>query len=365
MKLLYITNGINGSGGLERVLSIKASYLADAMDYEVHIAGLNNATTNLFYEFSDKIILHDVSVFGNPIGYIKKYVLGFRNLVANVKPDVILVCDDGLKGFFLPTILGKKVPIIYERHVSKNIEIRKNSSVLKMLFTKVKLLFMDYLASTFDKFIVLTNGNKSEWKNKNVVVIPNPLSFYPTESSSLTNKKVIAVGKQSYQKGYDLLLQSWKIVQDKNPDWQLEIYGKKEPKEGLEEQAKQLGIENSVTFFEPEKNIQSKYLESSIYVMSSRFEGFGMVLIEAMACGIPCVSFDCPFGPSDIVKDNEDGFLVENGNTTQLAEKLNVLIENENLRKDFGQKAKQNVKRFEVEFILKQWDELFKEITKK
>lgn len=115
-------------------------------------------------------------------------------------------------------------------------------------------------------------------------------------------------------------------------------------------------------FFEPEKNILSKYLQSSIYVMSSRFEGFGMVLIEAMACGVPCVSFDCPFGPSDIIKNNEDGFIVENGNSEALAEKLNLVIEDDSLRKDFGVNAKQNVKRFLPEIILKQWVELFKEV---
>lgn len=362
MKLLYITNGINGSGGLERVLSIKASYLADILGYDVHIAGLNNSTSNLFYNFSNAIRLHNIAVSGNPINYIKSYVSGFKKLVKEVNPDIIIVCDDGLKGFFIPTIIGKSIPIIYERHVSKSIEVRKNASVFKMINTKMKLLLMDLLSKTFNKFVVLTIENRREWKGKNVVVISNPLSFYPIESSALVNKKVIAVGKQSHQKGYDLLLQSWKLVQDKNPDWQLEIYGKKDASQGLEQQAKQLKIENSVSFFEPEKNIKEKYLQSSIYVMSSRFEGFGMVLIEAMACGVPCVSFNCPFGPSDIIKDNEDGFLVENGNTIQLAEKLNLLIKNKDIRNDFGKNAKQNVKRFQPEIILKQWDELFKEL---
>ncbi len=364
MKLLYITNGINGSGGLERVLSVKASYLAEKLNYEVHILTLNGGHENLFYDFSPEITLHDISVTGNPFLYIQKYVSGIRATIKKVKPNVIVVCDDGLKAFFLPTIFGTAIPIIYERHVSKNIEIGKNFNIWKMLLVKLKMKTMDVLASSFTKFVVLTESNTKEWKNKNVQIISNPLPFYPKESAALLNKKVIAVGKQSYQKGYDRLLHSWQKVNEKNPDWHLEIYGKLDPSQQLESLAERLGIENSVRFFEPETAITQKYLDSSVYVMSSRFEGFGMVLIEAMACGVPCVSFDCPFGPSDIISDGKDGFLVENGNTTALAERLNLLIEHTYLRIEMGENAKENVKRFLPENIMNQWDELFKSVAR-
>lgn len=360
MKLLYITNGVNGSGGLERVLSIKASYLVDKLGYEVTILGLNQGCSNLFYDFSDRIKFEEIEVSGNPFSYIKKYIYGIKNTIKKINPDVIIVCDDGLKAFFLPTILGNAKPIIYERHVSKNIEIGKDFGIFKLIIAKTKMKIMEVLGSTFTKFIVLTNENTKEWNLKNLQIISNPLSFYPNESASLKNKKVIAVGKQSYQKGYDRLLLSWQKVIAKNPDWQLEIYGKKDSSQGFENLAKELNIESSVTFFDAEKNILPKYLDSSIYVMSSRFEGFGMVLIEAMACGIPCVSFDCPFGPSDIIQNDVDGFLVENDNTNELANRLNQLIEDENLRLKMGMNAKENVKRFLPETIMNQWDDLFK-----
>ena len=363
MKLLYITNGIKGAAGLERVLAIKASYLADVLGYEVHILTLNHNNNSIFYDFSPKIQLHDVAVSGNPIQYLKKYVSGIKNTVQKIQPDVISVCDDGLKGFFIPMFISKKYPIIYERHVSKSIELGDNPSFLQKKIVGMKFLAMNLLANSFDQFVVLTQDNLTEWQLNNIVVISNPLSFYPIESSFLQRKTVIAVGKQSFQKGFDRLLQSWALVQEHYPDWQLEIYGKFDESQGLDALATALEISKSVHFFEPEKNIQSKYLASSLFVMSSRFEGFGMVLTEAMACGVPCVSFDCPCGPSDIIKDGEDGFLVENGNINSFAQKMLLLIENESLRAAMGEKAKHNVTRYLPETIMAQWDLLFKEIA--
>jgi glycosyltransferase involved in cell wall biosynthesis len=222
---------------------------------------------------------------------------------------------------------------------------------------------MDFLAKDFSKFIVLTEGNKNEWKLKNLQVIPNPLPFFSAEKSSLENKKVIAVGKQSYQKSYDRLLKSWALLGKEFKDWELHIYGKFDENLGLENLAKDLKIQNQVYFHLPEKKIEEKYAESSIFVLSSRYEGFGMVLIEAMSFGIPCVSFDCNYGPSDIIKDNEDGFLIKNGDEKDFAQKLQELMRDENLRKEMGEKARVNVERFLPENVVKKWDELFKKIV--
>ena len=365
MKLLYITNGINGAGGLERVLSIKASYLADFYGYQVTILSLNNAHLNPFYTFSDKIKMKSIRVGGNPLQYTISYIKEIQKVVSGLNPDVIAVCDDGLKAFFTPLVLGKKTPIIYERHVSKLIEQQDSDGFIKRITTKVKWVLMDALGNQFKKFVVLTDGNLLEWQHlKNLQVISNPLSFYPKESSALDSKKVIAVGKQGYQKGYDLLLPAWKIVNQKFPEWKLEIYGSFDPASNLEKLAKDLKIDTSVSFNIPVKEIQQKYLEASIYVMSSRYEGFGMVLTEAMACGVPCVSFNCNYGPSDIVKNGIDGYLVAPQNSEELASKLLLLIENEQLRKEMGVNAKENVKRFLPEIIVKQWDELFKNLVK-
>jgi glycosyltransferase involved in cell wall biosynthesis len=360
MKLLYITNGIKDPSGLERVLSVKASYLAEEMGYAVHILTLNNKGAQPFYAFSTKITYHDVLVGGNPLQYIKHYINGIKKVVKTIEPDIILVCDDGLKGFFLPILLRKPCPVFYERHVSKVVELGENPSFFKKLTVGVKFFLMQQLGKTFDQFVVLTEDNTKEWPMPNVVVISNPLSFYPAESSMLTDKKVIAVGKHSLQKGYDRLLQSWQLVQQAYPDWQLEIYGKIDSKYGFETLSKSLHTDGSVTFFPPVADIQAKYLESSLFVLSSRFEGFGMVLIEAMACGVPCVTFDCPYGPADIVAHQKDGLVVKNDDIQGFANAIKQMLESQELRASMGKAAKQNVKRFLPEVIMPQWDTLFK-----
>lgn len=366
LKLLYITNQISGSGGLERVLSIKAGYLADKLNYEVHIVTLNQGSKPLFYKFSDSLIYHDIDAIGNPLSYFLKYKKGLNKVVKLVKPDIISVCDDGLKGFFVPWFINKPCPMVYERHVSKNIEIKSDSTTLFQKI-KIKLVFalMNLGAKKYNKFIVLTKGNLEEWHLNNLQVISNPLSFYPKEIAALENKTVIAVGKHCHQKGYDRLLKSWEILSKEHLGWKLEIYGSIDKNEGLEDLAKKLKINDSVTFFPPEKNIGEKYKNSSIYVMSSRYEGFGMVLTEAMAYGIPCVSFNCPHGPSDIIKDGIDGFLVTNGDIKALSKKLIYLINNHPKRKEMGAIARKNVLRFSAEVIVPKWDELFKKLINK
>jgi len=359
IKLLYITNGINGSGGLERVLSIKASYLAEHYDYEVTILSLNNSHVNPFYNFSNKIKMLSIPVQGNALHYIQSYKIGLQKTVNQIKPDIISVCDDGLKGFFIPRILKTNAKIIYERHVSKLIEANSSQGFIKSSLIKGKWQLMSILAKGFSKFILLTEDNRKEWNSlNNVEVIANPLSFSPENVSTLEAKTVICVGKVSYQKGQDLLVKAWERVWEKHPDWKLELYGN--PNDDFLNTKKL--ISKNIHYFPPEKEIMKKYLDSSIYVMASRFEGFGMVLIEAMACGVPCVSFNCNYGPGDIIKDGEDGFLVEKENIEALSNKIITLIENEELRKNMGKNAKINVSRFAPEMVVMQWDKLFTQL---
>lgn len=363
MKLLYITNGITGAGGLERVLAVKASVLAERFGYEVHILSLNEEGKEPFFEFSPRIIRHSIAVGGHPLQYIKAYNNGIRQKVTDIKPDVISVCDDGLKGFFIPKIVDTTIPVVYERHVSQMTERGEGQNRISGMVSGFKFRVMNHLAKSFDRFVVLTAGNTKEWHLNNMAVIPNPLPFYPEQVSTLQNKKVIAVGKQSYQKAYDLLLASWAKLPTELKDWELHIYGKKNESLQLSTLAEQLGIAAQVFFHAPVKDIEAKFLESSVFVLSSRFEGFGMVIIEAMACGLPVVSFDCPHGPSDIITHDTDGFLAENGNAEDLAAHLAALMNDNALRRRFGNHGRETAKLYLPETVVKQWDELFKSLV--
>lgn len=358
MKLLYITNDISRNGGLERVLSIKASYLADILNYEVYILVTNSASDEVFYDFSPKINIYRISLKGNYVKYSIDYINKIRIHAKKINPNIVLVCDDALKGFFVPLILSKRIPIVYERHASIVLNTKKT------LLGNIKKKLMLKLANNFDKFIVLTEGNKLEWKTKNCMVIPNPISFYPNTTSSLAEKRIIGVGSPSYNKGFDLLLKSWIELKKVYPDWELNIFGATDKSQFAINEAKRLHLDVAQIFKGEVKDIEKEYLNSSILVLPSRSEGFGMVLIEAMACGLACVSFDCPSGPRYIIKEGEDGFLVENGSVEQLTYAISRLIENDDLRKKMGLRAKENAKTYLPVNIMPLWDRLFKELSR-
>lgn len=355
MKLLYITNGIAGSGGLERVLSVKASCLADHYNYDVTILSLNDQHVNPFYRFSDRITMRSISVTGNPVQYFSAYKKGVQKIANEIQPDVISVCDDGLKGFFIPSFLKTTAKIIYERHAS----IRLNTS--KGTLGKISSWVMKRLSPKFDRFVVLTAANIREWSGTNIMAIPNPLSFDPSSNSSLTNKKLIVVGSHSHNKGFDTLLKIWKSLEPQFPAWELHIYGKTDGEKTYIRLAESLKL-HQVHFHEPVEDIQKEYLDASIMLLPSRSEGFGMVLIEAMACGVPCISFDCPSGPGDIISDGEDGFLIEDQNAGSFKQAVAMLMKDDGLRKEMGAKAKINAQRYAVHPIVQRWDELFRSL---
>ena len=211
-----------------------------------------------------------------------------------------------------------------------------------------------------DKLVVLTEKDREAWKElDNVVTIPDPLSFVPTSVSPLTEKRVVAIARYSHEKGIDLLLRAWAIVEQKTVEWRLDVFGDGD-RTSYEQLMRELKIDrNRCLLHGRTNNVEQEYLQSSIFASSSRFEGFGLVLTEAMACGLPVVSFDCPWGPRSIISDGEDGLLVENGNVDAFALCLSQLMQNPLLCKSMAKAGQANVQRFYMEHIAKCWKDVF------
>ena len=213
-----------------------------------------------------------------------------------------------------------------------------------------------------DHFVVLTHKDAVNWNGlSNMSVIPNFISHMPSGVSTCTNKKVIAVGRYDQVKGFDMLIKAWRYVFQHHPDWQLNIYGAGN-KDDYQSLAIQLGLNDVVCCHGPVSDIENKYIESSLLVLSSRNEGFGLVLVEAMAAGLPVVSFDCPCGPSDIVTPHEDGLLVENGNVEKLGMAISRMIEDPDMRQNYGRKARSNSVRFSQDSVMSLWIRLFDKV---
>lgn len=362
MRLLYITTKISGAGGMQRVLAVKSDFLIVDKGYEIHILTTNaEDAESVLYDFNPEIVFHNINPRRSALQYFWSYKKLLNECVEAVNPDIIIMMDNGLKSFLLPFILKKKYPLIYELHVSKYILKSKGSMAVKDKFI---FPFMALAVSRFNAFVVLTQKGSSEWKLNNLHVIPNPLWFTTDQTSTLDSKIAVAVGRHVYEKGYDRMFAVWKQVLASHPDWQLHIYGDTDKETDLYSLAKQKGILDNVKFFSTEKDIIKVYQNASLYLMTSRYEGFGMVLLEAMACGLPCIAFDCPVGPSGIIKDGYNGFLLEDGNIQSFTEAVKKLIEDKDMRIEMGHNAKVSSAGFALPLIMKQWDTLFDSVLK-
>jgi glycosyltransferase involved in cell wall biosynthesis len=363
MKILYITPRISDEGGLVRVIALKANYLTAILGHEVHILTQNKNNLPLFYDFSDKIIMHDMILKGNRIKFLLDYRNSINSLVKKTNPDIIIVCD-GLKGYFVPWLIRTKTPIIFETHGSV---FNEEKLVKSHFMSKLKFELIYYLkintAKKFTKFIVLSEECKKEWNIKNIQIIPNPNWLKINKISGLKNRKAIAVCRHSHEKGVDRLLLVWQNVIVKYPDWELDIYGSSDVNLTYQKMAADLKIKDNVNFIEPVHNIQDKYEEASVFLMCSRTEGFPMALIEAMGCGLPSVAYDCPCGPRAIITNNEDGFLIENNNINAFSDAVVRLMGDSSLAKKIGSNAIESAKKYDFDEIMKKWNELFIEIT--
>ena len=376
MKIAYCTPSLYIAGGIERVLTTKMNYLADKAGYEVWVILTDGKGKNPYFPLSDKIHivnldlnfeeLWSLSFLKKIFVYLKKqriYKKKLKEALYEIRPDITVSTLRREINFITAIKDGSRK--VGEMHVNRanyrNFEAN-DINALKKIFERIWMKSLVGKLKKLDQFVVLTDEDRRNWHElDNVTTIPNPLNVFPTIESNQSARKVIAAGRYCYQKGFDLLLRAWAIVNEKHKDWRLDIYGAGNNVE-YKNLANTLNICQNVGINPPTDNIYAKYADASIFVFSSRFEGFGMALLEAMATKLAVVSFACPCGPKDIISDGNDGVLVTNEDIQELADKICYLIENEEERKSMAENAKLKAMQYSVDNIMHRWIRLFESL---
>lgn len=372
MKLLYITDALAIYGGLERIIVEKVNLLRSIYGYEIHLITLNQGDHPVLYSLNSEIKYADLGIMFHEqynFGGIKRlleinrlhslYKRRLRKKIEEVKPDVIVCARIDL----VKTIDKVKgnIPLVFESHTYRRTTEMEGAT----LFTRLKLILYRRYERLPQMIVTLTDGDAEDWKkrNPNVCVIPNVVNLNKSgRFSDGMSKSVIFVGRFSKQKDIKTLLSIWTIVHRHHPDWSLHIYGGYGPEQDLllPEIKK---MDANIVVFDPTPDIFDKYRENSILLLTSIYEPFGLVLPEAMSCGLPVVAFDCPYGPADIITDGVDGFLIRDRNVEEFANKVCLLMDNMDLRVKMGRAGIESSKRYDESRIMPLWKQLFERLV--
>ena len=377
MKIVYCLNSIRYLGGIQRVTVVKANALAEIEDNEVYIIVTDNKNGVITEPLSPKVHLIDLNInyykddYKSRWNVLKGIFIKRRehkkrlaSVLNKIQPDIVVSVGQSEKNM-IPSIKGKW-KTIREFHYTKDYRFNHAHSIFdKILAYWGNIYDYSFKIKKYDHIVTLTREDKdTNWKGwENVSVIPNPSTFQPNETSTLNKKKVISVGRLAAPKNYASLIKAFKNVADKHSDWILEIYGDGPQEVELKSLITQLNLEKHVFLKGFSSNVKEVMINASIFALSSLFEGFGLVLVEAMACGLPVVSYACPCGPKDIITDKKNGFLVNVKDEITLANRINSLIENDALRKQMSREALKKSKTYNTNVIIAQWMKLFYFLT--
>lgn len=382
-KIVYCTSSLAICGGKEKILTLKANYLAN-QGWDVSFIQTNQRGDSVYFNLSPQIHVFDLNVnysyLENSLSYFarvkyrrqkrKEHLQKLEYLLKEIKADIVVT-----------TAFSEETPILYkikdgsrkvlEYHGPKHFHI--------LIAKKLKLgwkgfLYSRYITYLEKKFVkkydiitTLTQQDKKAWgKNNNIIVIPNFITIPNIGQANISIQRVIAVGRLAPEKSFDVLLRCWSKIPDGiRKGWMLDIYGEGYLKSQLEKIIENLQLEECVRIHKPVKNIAKEYMESAIYCTTSVFEGFSLSLCEAMAAGLPSVTFDIPYGPREIILNDKMGFIIPKGREDIFIEKLQMLMTNPELRKSMGAEARHSVyERFTVDAVMQKWMNLFDSMLK-
>lgn len=350
-KILFLTGNINNSGGTERVLSLIANNLVHH-GYSIEIACIQRGD-NPYFEIDNDIIIHSLyKTSGRVLFRLPFLIFKLRNLIKKNKYDIVITVETMGVFISIPSLLGLKTRHICWEHFNFN-----NDNGVKN-----RKLARHLAAKHCNDIVTLTERDKEFWINgtnlqANITAIPNPLTFpiQNTHKYPINSKILLAIGRPIHTKGYDRLLTIWKEIHYTIPEWKLEIVGlNEEERNKLTKICIQLDISMSVNLVPPTKNISSFYEKAAIYCLTSRYEGFPMVLLETLAFGVPVISFDCDTGPAEIL-DDTDSILIKNDDSKKFSEELLKMIQSPDLRLKISKQAQKKSEKYAINHITQQW----------
>lgn len=353
MRIAFFINALYNSGGTERVSTVIANELAKDVSNQVFM--ISRLKSDPFFDLSPnvKYLYLSSKMESHYLNYFK-YVIKIAGIIKKYKIDKWIDVCSAMSLMSIPAKMLVKFDIYTWEHFNLTVEWNPITNKLAR-----------YLSCRFArKVIVLTNTDKQLFEEKynasNVVCIPNPITTAICNPVDVVNNRtVISIGRFTSQKGFDMLLKIWDKTESRNKGWKLLIVGDGEERASLEKQIEKANIKDSVELAFPTKNIEEIYQKAALFVMSSRFEGLPLVLLEAIAQGLPIISFDCETGPRDVIENERNGYLINCFDLNLFANRIDLLCRDTKKREMFSKNSIRKSVIFDINEILKMWNSIF------
>ena len=343
MRIIYVIERLSGTGGLQRILTDKMNFLAEHTAHEIVLMTVWQDDRTLPYRLSPHVRLIRLNVPPTLLA-LPLALWRFNKYIKRANPDITVFFR--AVGAFLTALTTWKGKKIFEAHLDYN---HSNHNWLYPMMQKKT-----------DCVVCLTNGDKDNYKiAKRVEVIPNFTTLQCVEQPTLMRKRCLAVGRLCKEKNFERLINLWKEIHQANPEWMLDIYGEGEEREYLQKYIAELNLDDTVNLCGNTDKIKEQYLDSSMLLMTSRTEGMPMALLEAMTCGIPVVSFDCKYGPADLIDDGVNGYLIPYDDDEMFIKRVNYLINDKEQRLRMGAACKNTAAAYTPAAIMSQWLKLY------